>query len=117
MRKKTLKCLFDNVFWYLIYLLPLILLVVYWCKTGAISVVGAMNDAGLGIITTNPVYTSLNGIFGADGVVPFFASPDIIAYGSYFVCVFIFHLAVDFLLFIPRLCHKWMNFLGGDGNE
>ena len=117
MRKKTLKCLFDNVMWYLIYLLPLILMVIYWCKTGAITMAGAMTDAGLDVINTNPVYTSLYGIFGTGGVFPIFTQPDILIYFSYFVCVYIVHLAVDFLLFIPRLCHKWMSAFGGDNDE
>lgn len=114
MRKKTIKELFDNVFWYAVYILPLILLALYWFKTGSISLVNCMNDAGLGILTNNPIYTSLADIFGANGVLPLFASADLICFGSYFISCFILHLLVDFILFIPRLCHKWLNEFGGN---
>ena len=114
MRKKTIKELFDNVFWYLVYLMPLFLMLLYWVKTGSISLVNCMSDAGLGILTNNPIYTSLNDIFGASGVLPLFASADLIAFGTYFCSCFILHLLVDFVLFIPRLCHKWLNEFGGN---
>lgn len=114
MRKKTIKSLFDNVFWYMVYMLPLFLMIIYWAKTGAISLSGAMTSAGLNVLTNNPIYTALNDIFGTGGTLPLFSSPDIIAFATYFISAFILHLFVDFILFIPRLCYKWMNCFGGD---
>jgi len=115
MRKKTISNLFDNFFWYVVYMLPILLLLIYWFKTGSLSLVSCMNSAGLGVVVDNPIYTSLNAIFGSAGTFPLFASADLIAFGSYFVCAFLLHLFVDFLLFIPRLCHKWLKcFTGGD---
>lgn len=114
MRKKTIKNLFDYVFWYGLYLLPLLLMLVYWFKTGSASFINVMSDAGLSVLTTNPIYDALNQIFGSGGVLPLFTSPDVIAFCTYFVSVFLVHLAVDFLLFIPRLAHKWMDCLGGN---
>lgn len=113
MRKRTITKLFDNVLWYAIYMLPLLLMLLYWFKTGSISLVNTMTDAGLGIVTNNPIFDSLNSIFGASGTFPLFASADVICYMTYFISTFIIHLAVDFLLFIPRLAHKWMDCLGG----
>lgn len=114
MRKKTLKCLFDNILWYMVYMLPLLLLLIHWFKTGDVSLINAMSSSGLGIFADNPIYTSLLSIFGEDGILPLFASADVVAYCSYFVSTFIIHLFVDFLLFVPRLAHKWMSWLGGD---
>ena len=116
MRKKTIKCLFDNVLWYMVYMLPLLLLLIYWFKTGDISLSNAMSSAGLGILSNNPIYVGLDGIFGSTGTMPLFSSPDILLYGSWFISTFLVHLFVDFLLFIPRLAHKWMNWLGGDSD-
>lgn len=58
----------------------------------------------------NPVYTALVAIFGQDGVLPVFSegSLSILAFFTWFVNVYIAHLLVDFILFIPRLAHKWL---------
>ena len=114
MRKRTITKLFDTGMWYILYMLPILLMLLYWFKTGSISLVNTMSDAGLGIVTNNPIYDSLNSIFGVGGTFPLFANADVICYMTYFISVFIIHLAVDFLLFIPRLCHRWMRCLGGD---
>ncbi len=117
MRKKSIKCLFDNFMWYLVYTLPLLLLLIYWFKTGDVSLSNAMTSAGLGIFSENPIYTCLTGLFGADGTMPLFTSPDLLVYCSYFVSTFVVHLAVDFVLFIPRICHNWMTGIGGGKDE
>lgn len=114
MRKKTINKLFDNFLWYLLYTLPLLLMLLYWFKTGSISLVSAMSDAGLSVLTTNPIYDALFSIFGTGGIMPLFTSPDVIAFITYFASVYIIHLAIDFILFIPRLAHNWMSALGGD---
>ena len=73
-----------------------------------------MNDIGFGFATDNIVVNGLEEIFGANGVMPVFLTNTPIIIFAWFICVFIIHLAVDFLLFIPRLAHKWMNEFGGD---
>lgn len=67
-----------------------------------------MQKMGFTISTDNIVYKTLDGIFGANGVLPFVISQSALIYMTYFVFVELIHLAVDFLVFIPRLCHKWM---------
>lgn len=117
MRKKTIINVADNFMWYLIYLLPLVALLILLAKNGAtdFSIADTFTSLGLDIFVNNPVLTNLSSIFGENGILPFFVSNDILIYMSYFICVFIIHLFVDFLLFIPRLAHKWMNkFSGGD---
>lgn len=117
MRKKTLNDLIDNIFWYAIYLLPIICMLLVTYQTGAfVSLSSALSSVGLGILTDNPILSTISGIFGASGVLPLFQSTDILVYISYFVSVFVLHLLVDFVLFIPRLCHKWMKSLYG-GND
>lgn len=114
MRKRTISCLLDNLMWFLIYMLPLICFIVILCKTGQVtSLSECMSSCGLGVLTNNVVYTALNSIFGADGVLPLFVSADILLYFSYFVCVWLCHLAVDVLLFLVRYAHKLMDNFGG----
>ena len=117
MRERTQKNLFDNIFWYLIYLLPLIIWVVVSFRTGNIvSLSNALETMGLKVLENNQILTNLSEIFGSSGVLPLFVSTDILLYISYFICVFLIHLFVDFLLFIPRIAHKWLNKLYGGDN-
>lgn len=117
MRKKTVKCLCDNIFWYLIYLLPLILLFGVTFQTGVFTTLSsAMNSVGLNVLTDNVILNSLTQIFGQNGILPLLNN-DILVYLTYFVSVFIMHLAIDFLLFIPRLAMKWQDDLFNKGDE
>ena len=114
MRKRNLNCLFDNIMWYLIYLLPLFAFLFMLIRTGTIMpLADCMSTFGLGVLTDNFVLDALNKLFGVGGVVPLFANTDILLYLSYFICVYLAHLAVDVLLFIPRYAHKLMSAFGG----
>ena len=114
MRKKTISHFFDDLMWYIIYLLPLIAFIVLLTIDKTATLSSAMSSVGLGILTDNVVFTALNGIFGVSGVMPLFASSDILLYFSYFICVWLCHLAVDVLLFLVRYAHKLMISFGGD---
>lgn len=108
----------DNVMWYAIYLLPLILMVLYWFKTGTTTLSNVIELAGLSFVTDNIVYTTLNSVFGVGGVFAVFANNDLLIYFSYFICVAIIHLIIDILLYIVRLCHNVVNHgLGGASHE
>lgn len=135
MRKRTIKYTADTIFWYIMYLLPLIYGFIcmysmlrnesFLAEWFSIKVVGNNLDSAvqelMNIMATpfneavsysNPIFLSLMELFGDDGMVTFFdplLGVNIIIIVSYFVSVYLLHLAVDFLLFIPRLCHKWMN--------
>lgn len=118
MRKKTINSLFDNVFWYLVYMLPIILLVVFAIKNGTfVSFSEVMSSCHLDILTTNDLYVTLNSIFGSTGVVPLFSSPDVLMFMSYFIGCYLVHLCVDFLLFIPRIANSWLNKFYGEGGD
>ena len=118
MRKRTIKCLCDNIFWHLVYLLPLILVVGVTFETGVFTSISiAMNTLGLDIFTSNPIYITLVDLFGSTGVVPLFTGTAILEYLSYFVSVFLLHMAIDFLLFIPRLAMNWFDNLYGGKHD
>ena len=114
MRKKTISCLCDSIFWHLIYLLPLLLIALTLLQTGTIvNLSTAFQTLGLDIITTNPVYTTLTNLFGASGVVPLFNGTAILEFLTYFVSVYLLHMAIDFLLFIPRFAMNCLDSLYG----
>lgn len=86
-------------------------------RTGAmVSLSSAMSSLGLSVLESNQIYVVLSQIFATTGILPLFVASDVILYMSYFISVFIIHLFVDFILFIPRLAHKWLTKLYG-GND
>ena len=115
MRKRTIKCLADTIFWYALYFLPIIVLLITCIHNPITSVSNVINTLGLNVLQDSIVFTSLSSIFGTGGVLPFFQSPDILLFFTYYICVYILHLLVDFVIFIPRIAHKWLNhFTQGD---
>ena len=115
MRKRTINHLADTIFWYLLYFLPVIAYLLYMLvepgagTTAVLSIEEFFNSIGLGFVSDNVVLTALSSIFGADGVLPLFSTNTPFLILTWFVAVYIAHLAVDFILFIPRLAHKFMN--------
>lgn len=126
MKKKTVLILVDRIFWAIILLLPIL----YWLISpvgysigggtalsglsgSTISMVGLGDVLGtFGIDTNNFIYGVFNDLFGVNGVVPFFiVDSSLLLYFVYIVIVEILHLMIDFLIFIPRLSHKWLNYL------
>lgn len=117
MRKRNCDKLFDNIFWYTIYMLPILITIAIYFSI--------YHDTG-----TIPSLVELAELLIDDGSRP---SPDIfmgylapivmnffpdggnglvtvlLIYCGHFILANIVHLFVDFILFIPRLCHKWMD--------
>ena len=56
------------------------------------------------------VYNAFNSIFGSQSnIMPIFVEGSFIPkYLTYMAWIYVLHLAFDFLVFIPRLAHKWM---------
>lgn len=116
MRKRNLKCLFDTIFWYSLYMLPIILLVLNWSTGGTLSLSEIFNNIGLSIITDNIVFTGLVSMFGAGStILPVFTNTIILEYLTYFIMLMIIHIFVDVLLFIPRWCNKMLD--GGEKHD
>lgn len=114
MRKRTILNLADTVFWLVVALLPILLYAVSFLPFELTSFYSFDSFesfmASMGINSSGVVFDSLSAIFGTGGILPLFAdSSVVVVYLSYFVCVQIVRLAVEFLLFIPKLCRKWMD--------
>ena len=116
MRKRTIANLVDSFFWLLVAILPIVLYLItcfsYKLTNVTESVVAFLPFMkSLGLVDSGLIYKSLFDLFGTGGILPLFSAENnaILVFLSYFVSVEIVHLAVDFLLFIPRLAHKYMN--------
>lgn len=132
MRKRTMLIVIDKLMWLFILLLPVI---AYFLQPLGYSIGGGTALSGLsgnainmptfadllsqfGINGDNIVYTSLQDLFGSDGIIHlFYTDSALLLYFSYFISVELVHLAIDFLLFIPRLAQKWLHILTKDGDE
>lgn len=109
MRKRTIKCLADTIFWYALYFLPILILILMSIHNPITSISSVISTLGLNVLQDNIIFTTLSDIFGSGGVLPFFQSTDLIIFFTYYICVYLLHLLVDFVIFIPRIAHKWLN--------
>lgn len=120
MRKKTISYGLDQIMWYIVYLLPILIFLMALIVTPIADVDNWLkNSSAFNAIEQTWLFDSLNDIFGADGMLPMFTGSTnvyMLYYACYFVYVMILHLFVDFLVFIPRLCHKWFNSLFQKGD-
>ena len=112
MRKRTIKFLIDNLYWAIVFVLPVVLYAIYAVsathQTGTILQFSDIMSS-IGLYEGNVIQTALEDLFATDGILPLFNSGSTIIYFlTYFVLAEIVHLAVDFLLFVPRLCHKYL---------
>lgn len=73
-----------------------------------------VNSMGFEFATDNFIVTTLEDMFGAQGVMPLFNDTAPFIIFGWYICVFIVHLMVDFLMFIPKFAHKWMEDFVGD---
>lgn len=112
MRKKSIDHVADSVMWYLIYLFPLILLLFMVVFASDPNAVLTNFVSWFEVnFSNNVIYDALNGLFGSGGTLPLFVGnwSFILYYFVYFVACLLGHLAIDVLVFIPRLAHKYMD--------
>ena len=114
MRKRSVNHIADTIFWYAVYMLPLILTIIQSIAIfGGAGYVGwqqLFNDnlTALGC-SSGLIVDTLRAIFGTSGVMPLFNVDTLFMFGQWFVGSLLLHLCVDFILFIPRIAHKWLD--------
>lgn len=118
MRKRSVNHIADTIFWYVVYMFPIILTIV---QTFSLPHIGnldgfdgffellAVNLRTLGCNSNGIIVSTLSDIFGEGGILPLFNNGIIFGYAQWFVGTLIVHLAVDVLLFLPRIAHKWLD--------
>lgn len=114
MRKKTVNHLADTIFWYFLYFLPVIAFLLFLIAepstTGnAVNFLTFIESCGFGFVQDNFIVAGLRDIFGTGGIMPFFNTDVPFVIFTWYVGVIIAHLFVDFIIFIPKLAHKWLN--------
>mgnify|MGYP001091804003 CR=1 FL=1 len=116
MRKRTISYVAETWFWNIVYFIPIFAYLIILFKTGNAFEFGTIFESiGLNIAENSIAFTSLSQIFGVDGILPLFTNTDLLVFFAYYINVFIAHIFVDFILFIPKIAKKWMNkFTQGD---
>lgn len=126
MRKRTVKNIASTIFWYVLYFLPVLVSIIYFIKASGIDpngypiypqVYDVLLDNGL-FIEDGIIFTSLIELFHIDnGILPLLPADYWASYLSWFVSIYLCHIAVDIILFVPKLAHKWMNGLTQQGGD
>lgn len=125
MRKKSINNLIFNIFFYFILLFPLLSYSLGICTGDIITTVPSqttnnfvvnvdyidfnsyMSGLGLDILSNNIVTTTIESIFGYQGIMPLFPQNSaFISYFTYIVTIYILRLALIPILFIPKFAIK-----------
>lgn len=116
MRKRSILNLADTLFWYLIYLLPVLMYLLNGINHDVTAFESFMTTTlGFAFTSDNVVYVALTALLGVDGIVPLFSSNAPLLMVTCFASMVLVHLFVDFIVFIPRLCHKWLGKMTTEG--
>lgn len=109
MTKRKFNYIFDVLFYTFFILMPIIAYIIHLHHYDNVSLIDFYTQ--FGIIQSNVIYTSLVDIFGTNGVFPIIADNSVLfTIFTYMIIVNLIHLMVDFLLFIPNICHKYLNY-------
>lgn len=111
MRKRAVNHLADTIFWYLLYFLPVIVLIFVTIshKESTITFSDVFLYFGLRLSNDNIIYSTLNHIFGVGGIFPLFQDVGILYMFTWFISCLICHVVVDVILFFPRLSHTFLD--------
>lgn len=117
MRKRQVNHLADTIFWYMLYFLPVLGFLIYLIAepaggTTLVTFSDFLSGIGFNFVADNPLISTLSDIFGANGVLPIFQNNDVFIIFAWYFGIYFCHIAVDLLLCLPRICHKWLNRLG-----
>ena len=127
MRKRNISYTLDKLFWWFLALLPVITYLIFVAKFIGnngfdLSTYQYHQNIDFDLFMSNffgvtgIVPSVFSDIFAEDGLFPIFSSYGLFDFLAWFVGVNLLHLTVDFILFIPRLAHKWLgNFTNSEG--
>lgn len=109
MGKKKISWLYDLLYYGLFTLIPIIAYVVHLHHFDNVTLISFFED--MGILNTNVIFTAFVDMFGTNGYLPLIDDSSVLFYMfTYIGIVTILHLVLDFIIFIPRLAHKYMTY-------
>ena len=117
MRKRTIKFTFDKLLWFILMLLPFLIVLYNTRVNGLLDY--SMFDVftrGIGFdMTDGIIVEAVNTMIGADGYIPLINGTNCIPYYIQWLCVVVLvQIVYDVLMFIPKLAHHWIHTLTQD---
>lgn len=109
MSKKKLNFLYDMLFYAFFTLIPIIAYLIHQHHFDNVTLISFFTE--FEILSSNPIYDALIQMFGTNGYLPLLADTSVVFYMfTYMAMVILLHLVIDFIVFIPRLAHKYLNY-------
>lgn len=106
----------DSLFWWTIMLFPVLGWLFSFLPDNSQNYTFASFMADVfnyPVSENNVAYTTLLKLFGSDGYLPMAGVSDSLCmYLSYMVYVQFGHMVFDVIVFLPRLCHDWIDSFG-----
>ena len=102
MRQKSVNFIFDKIMWYLLYFLPILVMIFSSIHGTPLTIIDTMTQLGVTPSTSNVIYTSLVTIFGTGGVLELFSSTGIFLYLTYFVSCYVCHFIHNLIINIVK---------------
>lgn len=115
MRKKTVNHIAKSIVWHCLFIMPLLLVLISLIHFD-LATVFAWVDSNLPQLSSNIIFSSLEALFGSEGILPFAVGSFryVLYFATYYIFIVLMRLAVEFLTFIPKLACKWLgSFTGG----
>lgn len=119
MRKRNFLYYIDTIFWWVVYSLPVIILIIASTRHFS-AVVTNPNVFGalFAVLENSPIHACLTGFFGTAGVLPLWDSDSVIFLcATWFCSAILIHIVVDIIVFLPRIFHNFIDFLTKRGKD
>ena len=107
------KCFFDNFFWFLVKILPVLVLLLLSINNANTNITDIMLNY-FGITNNNFIMVAFFQLFGGSSeFLPIFSNTGILSYMCYYITVTLLHIVVDFIKLLPDLFHNFLEKLEG----
>lgn len=108
MRYSKFIKIIDTLFWWIIYALPVLVWLIS-LSTDTPVFTDLLSVINQGFSNNSVIYDSLYKTIGQGSLIdlPLIGDAQLQLF-VWFISANVLHLFVDFILFIPRLCHNWL---------
>lgn len=112
-KKNKFICFFDNFFWFIVKILPVLVLLLLSINNGSTNITDIMSNY-FGITNNNFIMVALLDLFGSSSeFLPIFSNTGILSYMCYYITVTLLHIVVDFIKLLPDLLHGFIEKIDG----
>lgn len=112
-KTKNFKCFFDNFFWFIVKILPILVLLLLSINDNTVTITSIMTNY-FGIYDNNIILVVFTELFGSSSsFLATYTNNGLLMYMVYYVMVTLLHIVVDFVKLLPDLLHNFIERLEG----